>query len=283
MSRTGSARRARWTRTASAPLSSSSSRRRCCWAARWHTPASVPRARRARPANFATRRRDAPTPLTGRVSAGYRREGDLLVFRVRDRSGPATAVSVTVRYARAVPDPFPRRGAEIIVTVHRRGNAFVAEKDSLVTRCPSKVSDGQGRRLLVAGRACLLLALASASTAGAALCAPGVRAYRALGRPSACRAPSWGPALTEMGGSAHRGQGVQRRCSLDSGACDPAVRTTASSPGRGYGLAGAAELFQATRAGAGGGSCPPVFTRGQPGDGGFNAWRPPPQPTTLGV
>ena len=120
--------------------------------------------------------------------------------------------------------PVPRRGAEVIVTVHRRGNAFVAEKDSLVTRCPSKVSDGQGRRLLVAGRACLLLALASASTAGAALCAPGVRAYRALGRPSACRAPSWGAALTEMGGSAHRGQGVQRRCSSDSGACDPAVR-----------------------------------------------------------
>jgi cytochrome c-type biogenesis protein CcmE len=88
--------------------------------------------------------RDAPAgrayQLTGRVVPGYHREGDVLVFRVRDRNGPASAPSVPVRYAGAVPDPF-REGREVIVTVRRRGAVFVGEKDSLVTKCPSKFSD----------------------------------------------------------------------------------------------------------------------------------------------
>jgi len=78
--------------------------------------------------------------LTGRVVPGYHREGDVLVFRVRDRNGSA-ATSVPVRYTGAVPDPF-REGREVIVTVRREGAAFVGEKDSLVTKCPSKFSDG---------------------------------------------------------------------------------------------------------------------------------------------
>ena len=82
--------------------------------------------------------------LTGRVVPGYHREGDVLVFRVRDRNGPASAPSVPVRYAGAVPDPV-RQGREVIVTVRRRGAVFVGEKDSLVTKCPSKFSDGQGQ------------------------------------------------------------------------------------------------------------------------------------------
>jgi cytochrome c-type biogenesis protein CcmE len=85
--------------------------------------------------------------LTGRVVPGYRREGDVLVFRVRDRTG-SSRVSVPVRYAGAVPDPF-RAGREVIVTVRRRGDVFVGQKDSLVTKCPSKFSDapapGAGR------------------------------------------------------------------------------------------------------------------------------------------
>jgi len=92
--------------------------------------------------------RDAPAgrayQLTGRVVPGYHREGDVLVFRVRDRNGPASAPTVPVRYAGAVPDPF-RQGREVIVTVRRRGAVFVGEKDSLVTKCPSKFSDGQGK------------------------------------------------------------------------------------------------------------------------------------------
>ena len=59
------------------------------------------------------------------------------VFRVRDREGSA---SVPVRYVGAVPDPF-REGREVIVTVRKHGDTFVGEKDSLVTKCPSKFTD----------------------------------------------------------------------------------------------------------------------------------------------
>jgi len=74
--------------------------------------------------------------LTGRVMPGYRRAGDELVFLVRDRVGSA---SVPVRYVGVVPDPF-RAGREVIVTVRKRGPVFIGEKDSLVTKCPSKFS-----------------------------------------------------------------------------------------------------------------------------------------------
>ena len=74
--------------------------------------------------------------LTGKVVPGYRREDDALVFRVRDRNG---ATSVVVRYIGAVPDPF-RAGREVIVTVRKRGAVFAGERDSLVTKCPSKFS-----------------------------------------------------------------------------------------------------------------------------------------------
>ena len=80
--------------------------------------------------------------LTGKVAPGYRREGDALVFRVRDRNG---ATSVVVRYTGAVPDPF-RAGREVIVTVRKRGAVFAGERDSLVTKCPSKFSAEPSRR-----------------------------------------------------------------------------------------------------------------------------------------
>jgi len=79
---------------------------------------------------------DRSYQLTGRVMPGYRRKGNELVFRVRDRAGSA---SVPVRYTGIVPDPF-RAGREVIVTVRKRGQAFVGERDSLVTKCPSKFS-----------------------------------------------------------------------------------------------------------------------------------------------
>lgn len=75
--------------------------------------------------------------LTGRVAAGSVERGrDLLRFDVRDRKGSA---SVPVRYSGAVPDPF-REGREVIVTGSLKNGVFVAEKDSLVTKCPSKFS-----------------------------------------------------------------------------------------------------------------------------------------------
>ena len=74
--------------------------------------------------------------LTGKVVAGsVRRVGENgLAFRVRDRAGSA---SVPVRYTGLVPDPF-REGREIIVTGELRDGVFVGERDSLVTKCPSK-------------------------------------------------------------------------------------------------------------------------------------------------
>jgi cytochrome c-type biogenesis protein CcmE len=73
--------------------------------------------------------------LTGKVVKGsIRRNGDSIAFAVRDRNGTA---SVPVRYTGVVPDPF-REGREVIVTVHKQGAAFVGQRDSLVTKCPSK-------------------------------------------------------------------------------------------------------------------------------------------------
>lgn len=73
--------------------------------------------------------------LTGKVVAGsVRHRGDALEFRVRDRDGRA---SVPVRYTGTVPDPF-REGREVIVDVRKQGSGFVGERDSLVTKCPSK-------------------------------------------------------------------------------------------------------------------------------------------------
>jgi len=72
--------------------------------------------------------------LTGKVEPGYKREGTITHFRVRDRAGTA---SVPVSYAGTLPDPF-REGREVIVDVRKQGDVFVGEKDSLVTKCPSK-------------------------------------------------------------------------------------------------------------------------------------------------
>lgn len=74
--------------------------------------------------------------LTGTVVAGsIRHVGTNLDFSVRDRTGGGSVVPVS--YTGAVPDPF-REGREIIVTVQRRGTGFVGQRDSLVTKCPSK-------------------------------------------------------------------------------------------------------------------------------------------------
>jgi cytochrome c-type biogenesis protein CcmE len=73
--------------------------------------------------------------LTGKVEPGsIKRDGTMLSFRVRDREGQG---SVPVQYTGVVPDPF-RDEREIIIDVRKQGDVFVGEKDSLVTKCPSK-------------------------------------------------------------------------------------------------------------------------------------------------
>jgi len=73
--------------------------------------------------------------LAGTVAKGsVRHEGKVLVFRVLD---PKRPVSAQVRYTGIVPDPF-REGRGVMVKVRRDGGAFVGERDSMVTKCPSK-------------------------------------------------------------------------------------------------------------------------------------------------
>jgi cytochrome c-type biogenesis protein CcmE len=80
--------------------------------------------------------------LTGKVVAdSVAREGEVLRFRIRDREGSA---SLPVRYTGAVPDPF-REGREVIVTGELKEGTFVAERDSLVTKCPSKFTNEDER------------------------------------------------------------------------------------------------------------------------------------------
>jgi cytochrome c-type biogenesis protein CcmE len=73
--------------------------------------------------------------LTGKVVKGsISRDGEVLRFRIRDRDGTA---SVPVSYTGVVPDPF-REGREVIVSGELKDGTFQAERDSLVTKCPSK-------------------------------------------------------------------------------------------------------------------------------------------------
>jgi cytochrome c-type biogenesis protein CcmE len=77
--------------------------------------------------------------LTGRVvDDSVEREGTRLRFEVADRDDPET--KLPVRYEGQVPDPF-REGREVIVKGTVSDGTFVAEKDSLITKCPSKFAD----------------------------------------------------------------------------------------------------------------------------------------------
>ncbi len=73
--------------------------------------------------------------LTGTVAKGsVRRQGSVLDFAVRDRQGSSV---VPLAYTGTVPDPF-REGREVIVTVEKQGGRYVGERNTLITKCPSK-------------------------------------------------------------------------------------------------------------------------------------------------
>ncbi len=75
--------------------------------------------------------------LAGTVAQGsVRRDGTVLYFAVLD---PHRHVALRVRYTGIVPDPF-REGRGVMVQVRRNAGAttFTGEKDSMVTKCPSK-------------------------------------------------------------------------------------------------------------------------------------------------
>ena len=73
--------------------------------------------------------------LTGTVVLGsVHRAGAVLDFSVEDRAG---GTAVPLGYTGTVPDPF-REGREVIVTVEKQGDGYVGERNSLITKCPSK-------------------------------------------------------------------------------------------------------------------------------------------------
>jgi cytochrome c-type biogenesis protein CcmE len=73
--------------------------------------------------------------LTGKVVPGsVKHEGDQLDFRISDRDG---SHPIPVAYAGTVPDPFAA-GREVIVTGKLQNGTFVGQRDSLITKCPSK-------------------------------------------------------------------------------------------------------------------------------------------------
>jgi cytochrome c-type biogenesis protein CcmE len=73
--------------------------------------------------------------LTGTVVAkSVHRAGAVLNFSVEDRVGGTV---IPLAYTGTVPDPF-REGREVIVTVDKQGGRFVGERNSLITKCPSK-------------------------------------------------------------------------------------------------------------------------------------------------
>jgi cytochrome c-type biogenesis protein CcmE len=83
---------------------------------------------------------DRSYELTGKVVDGsVERGSDELRFEIRDREG---STSVPVVYSGVVPDPF-RDGREVIVEGRMANGTFVAERDSLVTKCPSKFTKEQ--------------------------------------------------------------------------------------------------------------------------------------------
>ena len=81
----------------------------------------------------------ATTEMTGKVVDGsVQRDDTELRFDIADRDDPSASVPVV--YTGTVPDPF-REGREVIVTGALENGTFVAEHDSLITKCPSKFSD----------------------------------------------------------------------------------------------------------------------------------------------
>ncbi len=72
----------------------------------------------------------------GNVVAGsVEHRGADLSFVIADRDDPSK--SVPVEYSGQIPDPF-REGREVIVDGELVDGTLFAEKDSLITKCPSK-------------------------------------------------------------------------------------------------------------------------------------------------
>lgn len=96
------------------------------------------------PSQLAGQRSSGSYEITGKVVNGsIAHRGSALLFSVRDRTGGGAALPVV--YTGTVPDPF-KEGREIIVKGSMQSGTFVAQRDSLVTKCPSKFQNAPGGR-----------------------------------------------------------------------------------------------------------------------------------------
>jgi cytochrome c-type biogenesis protein CcmE len=74
--------------------------------------------------------------MTGVVVPGsIQHHSSQTAFRVADRED--SKASIPVRYRGEIPDPL-RDGREVVVTGSVHNGTFMAERDSLITKCPSK-------------------------------------------------------------------------------------------------------------------------------------------------
>jgi cytochrome c-type biogenesis protein CcmE len=69
------------------------------------------------------------------VPGSIHHHGSRLDFRVADRDD--SKASIPVRYRGEVPDPFTD-GREVVVTGSVQNGTFLAQRDTLITKCPSK-------------------------------------------------------------------------------------------------------------------------------------------------
>lgn len=90
------------------------------------------------PSDLATAQAGQSYQLVGKVQDGsVRTTPEGIDFRVRDRDG---SKSVPVSYTGVVSDAF-REDREVIVKVRKEGSTYVGERDSLITKCPSKFTE----------------------------------------------------------------------------------------------------------------------------------------------
>jgi cytochrome c-type biogenesis protein CcmE len=77
--------------------------------------------------------------LTGNVTPGsISHDGNELRFDISDRDDPSAKIPVV--YTGEIPDPFADN-REVIVSGTVQNGTFLADKDSLITKCPSKFAD----------------------------------------------------------------------------------------------------------------------------------------------
>jgi len=77
--------------------------------------------------------------LPGKVAPGsISHDGSELHFQIADRDDPTAKLPVV--YTGQIPDPFADN-REVIVSGTVEDGTFMAEKDSLITKCPSKFAD----------------------------------------------------------------------------------------------------------------------------------------------